>query len=71
MTELVNSVDEAQQMFPVSAHMDKVQGILVQILTKCSKLGTFKDIAGPSKGQHDNADGGPSSQDDVLFVSNP
>ena len=69
VTELVDSVDEAHQIFPASAHMDKVQGILVQILSNCSKLGTFKDIASPSQGQPDNADGGP--QDDGLFVSDP
>jgi len=62
--ELVDSVDEAQQIFPASVHMDKVQGILVQILSNCSKLGTFKDTAGPSQGQPNNVDGGPSSQDD-------
>jgi len=71
MTELVDSVDEAQQIFPASAHMDKVQGILVQILINCSKLGTFKDTAGPSQGQPNNVDGGPLSQDDGLFVSDP
>jgi len=48
VTELVDSVDEAKQMFPASAHVDKLQGILVQILSNCSKLGTFKDTAGPS-----------------------
>jgi len=35
-------------MFLASAHMDKVQGILVEILTNYSKLGTFKDTASPS-----------------------
>ena len=64
VTELVDSVDEAKQMFPASAHVDKLQGILVQILSNCSKLGTFKDTAGPSQGQPNNVDGGPSSQDD-------
>jgi len=48
VTELVDSVDEAQQMFPTSTHMDKVHGILVQILSNCSKFGTFRDTAGPS-----------------------
>jgi len=44
--------------------MDKVQGIFVQILSNCSKLETFKDTVGPPQGQPDNADGGPSSQDE-------
>ena len=58
-------------MFPASAHIDKVQGMLVQILSNCSKFETFKATTGPSQGQPDNADGGPSSQDDGLFVSDP
>ena len=48
VTELMDFVDEAQHMFPASAHMDKVQGILVQILSNCSKLGNLKDTAGSS-----------------------
>ena len=71
VTELVDSVDEAQHMFPASAQMDKVQGILVQILSNCSNLGTFKDTAGPSQGQGGNDNGGPLSEDDGLFVSDP
>ena len=50
VTELVDSVDEAKQMFLASAYTDKVQGILVQIVTNCSKLGTFMDTTGPSQG---------------------
>ena len=51
--------------------MGEVRGILVQILTNCSKLRIFKDTTGPSQGQPDNVDGGPSSQYDGLFVSDP
>ena len=31
--EVIDAVSEAQQMFPVSIQMDKVQGVLVEILT--------------------------------------
>lgn len=62
-------------MFPASTQMDKVQGVLVEILTNCSKLGTFKDTAGPSQTQPGDANVGHqathSSQDDGLFVSDP
>ncbi|KAJ8435701.1 hypothetical protein Cgig2_027291 [Carnegiea gigantea] len=55
--------------------MNKVQGVLVEILTNCSKLGKFKDTAGPSQTQPTDANIGhqstPSSQDDGLFASNP
>ncbi|KAJ8430776.1 hypothetical protein Cgig2_027854 [Carnegiea gigantea] len=44
--KVVDVVSEAQHMFPASTQMDKVQGVLVEILTNCSKLRTFKDVAG-------------------------
>jgi len=73
--EVVDAVSEAQQMFPASTQMDKVQGVLVEILTNCSKLGTFKDMAGPSQTQAVDANVGhqatASSQDDGLFASDP
>ena len=54
--------------------MEKVQCVLVEILSNCSNLGTFKDITGPSQKQPRDADGRhhitPLSQDDGLFLSN-
>ena len=54
--------------------MDKVQCVLVEILSNCSNLGTFKGIVGSSQKQPRDADGchhiTPSSQDDSLFLSN-
>ncbi|KAJ8432169.1 hypothetical protein Cgig2_029010 [Carnegiea gigantea] len=73
--EVVDVVNEAQQMFPASTQMDKFQGILIEILTNCSKMGKFKDTTSPSQTQPRDANVGhqatPSSQDDGLFVSNP
>ncbi|KAJ8431033.1 hypothetical protein Cgig2_022975 [Carnegiea gigantea] len=70
--EVVDVVSEAQQMFPASTLMDKVQGVLVEILTNYSKLGTFKDATGPSQTQPRDANVGhqatPSSQDDDACV---
>ncbi|KAJ8438848.1 hypothetical protein Cgig2_023040 [Carnegiea gigantea] len=55
--------------------MDKVQGVLLEILTNCSKLGTFKNTAGLSRTQPGDTNVGhqatPSSQDDGLFTSDP
>ncbi|KAJ8424881.1 hypothetical protein Cgig2_017973 [Carnegiea gigantea] len=56
--EVVNALSEAQQMFPASTKMDKVQGVLVEILTNYLKLGTFKDTAGPSQTQSGDANVG-------------
>lgn len=62
-------------MFPVGTQMDKVQVVLVEILTNCLKLGTFKNTVGPSQTQPGDASVGhqatPSSQDDGLFASDP
>ena len=54
----MGSMGEAQQIFPTSTHMDKVQDVLVEILSNCSKLGTFKDTTSPSQRQPENADSG-------------
>ena len=55
--------------------MDKVQGVLVEILTNCSKVGTFKDTTGPSQTQPRDANVGhqatPFSQDERLIVTYP
>ena len=73
--EVVDVVSEAQQMFPASTQMDKVQGVLVEILTNCSKQRIFKDTASPSQTQPGDANVGHqathSRQDDGLFVSDP
>ena len=75
LIKVVDVVSEAQQIFLASIQVDKVQGVLVEILTNCSKLGTFKDTAGPSQTKPRDANVGhqatPSSQDDGLFVSDP
>ena len=72
--EVVDDVIEGQHMFPTSTQMDKVEGVLVKILSNFSKLGTFKDIVGPSQKQPRDADSchhaTPSSQGDGLFLSN-
>ena len=66
---------EAYQMLPTSIQMDKVQGVLVEILNSYSNIGTFKRTACPSQKQLGDIDGGnhatPSSQDDGLFMSDP
>ncbi|KAJ8425971.1 hypothetical protein Cgig2_009509 [Carnegiea gigantea] len=60
-------------VFPASTQMDKVQGVLVEILINCLKLGTFKETTGPSQTQPGDANVGhqaiPSSQDDGLIAS--
>ena len=64
-------MEEAQQMFLASTQMDKVQGVLVEILSNCLKLGTLKDTAGPSPRHPEDVDGGhnatSSSQNDGLL----
>ncbi|KAJ8420239.1 hypothetical protein Cgig2_010779 [Carnegiea gigantea] len=61
--EVVDVVSEAQQMFPASIQIDKVQA------------GTFKDVAGPSQTHPRDANVGHqatlSSQDDGLFIGYP
>jgi len=73
--EVVDVVSEGQQMFLASTPMDKVQGVLVEILTNCSKVGTFKDTTGPSQTQPRDANVGhqatPFSQDERLIVTYP
>ena len=49
----------------------KVQGVLVQILSNCSKLGTFKETPNAFQTQLGDANGPPSSQNDELFLSDP
>ena len=73
--EVVDVVSDAQQMFPASIQIGKVHGILVELLSNCSKLGTLKHIAGLSQTQLGDDNVGhqatPSSQDGGLFVSDP
>jgi len=60
-------------MHSTSNQMDKVLGVLVEILSNCSNLGYVKDIADPSQKQPKDVDSGhyltPLSLDDDFFVS--
>ncbi|KAJ8440572.1 hypothetical protein Cgig2_028701 [Carnegiea gigantea] len=73
VVEVVDAMSEAQQMFPASIQMDNIQGVLVEILSNYSKLGTFKVTTGKSQTQPRDVNVGhqvtPSSQDEELFVS--
>jgi len=54
----VDVVGEAKQMLLTSTQIEKVHGLLMEILNNCSSQGTRNDVVVPYQKQPQDADGG-------------